>query len=82
MTSSTLEGRNKTSVQMIKFELFIGVQVDTAPFCTSVQQTSDCPTIDLDGENHSCVIANGGGVYFMNMRVCFSILVVLTGVIT
>ena len=30
----------------------------------------------------SGIIANGGGVDFMNTRVCFSFLVVLTGVIT
>ena len=82
MTSSTLECRNETSVQTIEFELFISIQIRTTPLCTSVQQGSYYPSIDFNGENCSCVIANGGGVYFMNMRVGFSILVVLTGVIT
>ena len=36
MTSSTLKGRDKTSVQVVEFELFICVQVHTTPFCTSI----------------------------------------------
>ena len=67
MTSSTFKGRHETSVQAVDLELFISVQVHATPFCTSIQKGSDCPAIDLYGENCSCIIANGGGVDFMNM---------------
>ena len=82
MTSSSFKGLHETSVQMVDFELLISVQVHTTPFCTSIQEGSDCPAIDLYGEDCSCIIANGGGVDFMNMGISFSVLVVVTGIIT
>ena len=56
-------------------------QVHTTPFCTSIQKGSDCSAIDLYGEDCSCIIANGCGVDFMNTRISFSVLVVLTGIV-
>ena len=82
MTSSSFKGWYETSVQMVDFELLISVQVHTTPCCTSVQEGSVCPAIDLYGEDCSCIIANGGGVDFINMGIGFSVLVVVTGVIT
>ena len=77
-----IQGQHKTSVQMVDFELFISVQVHTTPFCTSIQKGSDCPAFDLYGEDCSCIIANGGGVDFMNTGISFNVLVVPTGIIT
>ena len=81
MTSSSFKGQHETSVQTVDFELFISVQVHTTLFCISIQEGSDCPTIDLYGEDCSCIIANGGGVDFMNKGISFNVLVVPTGII-
>ena len=62
MPSSTFEGGHETSVQVVDLELFISVQVHATSFCTSIQQGSNCPAIDLYGEDCPCVRANGGGV--------------------
>ena len=82
MTSSSFKGWHETSVQTVDFELLISLQVQTTLFCTSIQEGSDCPAIDLYGEDCSCIIANGGGIDFMNMGISFSVLVVPTGIIT
>ena len=82
MTSSSFKVWHETSVQATYIELFISIQVHTTPFCTSIQKGFDCPAIDLNGEDCSCIIANGGGVDLMNTGISFNVLVVLTRVIT